>query len=610
MPEQPVGAALPFAGVSVLDLAAPVSAYCGRVLAGYGADVVRVERPAPASSRRRRPPGGVARRVVRGRLPPRHARRRRRPGGAAARRAGGDRRRRRRLADGGDAGRRLRRRPARARVVRPSVVTCLLTPFGATGPLRDWRATPLTAHAMSGLMYPVGPEDGPPLSMPGRQLWDEAGIRAATCIAAALHERPWVGGQVLDIAAHEVAASQDDVIHRFSVAGLVMQRRANFGVPPSGTWQVADGMIDIAVNTPGHWEAFVKTMGSPPELTDEMWQDRTMRTQLHDVLGEIVAAAAARPPPRRARRRGQAQRHAVLGAQHARAVRRRPAAPTSATRSARCTHPTLGTRDVPARRSTSAAPFHRARPRRAARRRAHRPPCSSTSSATAPTSSRAGGRSALSELGAAARPPARRAARADVRRVRRRQHGRADPRRARHGRRQDRVARCGPRRCATRTSSITPTCASRRGCRRRRSTAASPAACAAWPSSSAGPAAPRSSAGWRRRPTSSSRTSGPTCSTASAAGSTTCRRSTRGCRCCRSRATAAPGRRSGYAAYASNISNHVGLERGVGPHPRLPLRLRRRLPRRARRARRAAPDGRRPGAASTSTSPRSRPAPA
>jgi crotonobetainyl-CoA:carnitine CoA-transferase CaiB-like acyl-CoA transferase len=171
-----------------------------------------------------------------------------------------------------------------------SVVTCLLTPFGATGPLRDWRMTPLTAHAMSGLMYPVGPEDGPPLAMPGRQHWDEAGVRAAICIVAALHERPWVGGQVLDVAAHEVAASQDDVIHRFDVAGLVVRRRANFGVPPSGTWAVADGMVDLAVNTPGHWEAFVKTMGSPPELTDPMWEDRAMRMQLHDVLAETVAA--------------------------------------------------------------------------------------------------------------------------------------------------------------------------------------------------------------------------------------------------------------------------------------------------------------------------------
>ena len=288
MPERQPSGALPFAGVRILDLAAPVSAYCARLLAGYGADVLRLERPGAAVDGAREP----------------------RLAWLDAWYAAGCRRATLDFADA-RAAPLLAELAAEVDVViasptaatpvtgfvddplgfvwcGPSVVTCLLTPFGATGPLRDWRATPLTAHAMSGLMFAVGPEEGPPLSMPGRQLWDEAGIRAATCIAAALHERPLVGGQVLDVAAHEVMASQDDTIHRFSVAGLVMQRRANFAVPPSGTWPVADGMIDIAVNTPGHWEAFVKTMGSPAELTDEVWQDRTMRIQLHDVLTELV----------------------------------------------------------------------------------------------------------------------------------------------------------------------------------------------------------------------------------------------------------------------------------------------------------------------------------
>jgi crotonobetainyl-CoA:carnitine CoA-transferase CaiB-like acyl-CoA transferase len=169
-----------------------------------------------------------------------------------------------------------------------SKVICFQTAFGATGPLRNWRLTPFTAHAMSGLMHTVGPEAGPPLAMPGRQHWDEAGVRAAICIAAAVRNRAAVGGQVLDISAHEVAAGQDDVIHRFDVAGLVMQRSGNYAVPPSGAWTVADGRIDIAVNTPGHWESFVKTMGSPADLTNEMWQNRETRIQLHDVLTELI----------------------------------------------------------------------------------------------------------------------------------------------------------------------------------------------------------------------------------------------------------------------------------------------------------------------------------
>jgi crotonobetainyl-CoA:carnitine CoA-transferase CaiB-like acyl-CoA transferase len=290
MPDPEAAVALPFDGIRVLDLAAPVSAMCGRVLAGYGASVVRIESP-------RRPPRDEGDR---------------RGAWLDAWYAAGCRSVTLDVTDE-QAVPLLAELAATVDVVvasptaatpvvgfvadplalswcPASVVTCLLTPFGATGPLRDWRVTPLTAHAMSGLMYPVGPQDGPPVAMPGRQHWDEAGVRAATCIVAALHERQWVGGQVLDVSAHEVATSQDDVIHRFDVAGLVVRRLVNFGVPPSGTWPVADGMVDIAVNTPAHWEAFVKTMGSPAELTDPMWEDRAMRMQLHDVLGEAVAA--------------------------------------------------------------------------------------------------------------------------------------------------------------------------------------------------------------------------------------------------------------------------------------------------------------------------------
>jgi crotonobetainyl-CoA:carnitine CoA-transferase CaiB-like acyl-CoA transferase len=284
---------LPFRGVRVLDLAAPVSAYCGRILAGYGADVLRLERPGTTV--------GTAAGLMEAWLDAWYA--------AGCRRATldfGDDRAQPLLAELAANADVVIASPTAATPVTGvvddplalawcggSVVTCFLTAFGATGPLRNWRATPMTAHAMSGLMFAVGPEEGPPLSMPGRQLWDEAGVRAAICIVAALHERPRVGGQVLDVAAHEVMASQDDMIHRFSVAGLVMQRRANFAPPPSGTWKVADGVVDIAVNTPGHWESFVKTMGSPPELSDEMWKDRAMRIQLHDVLGETVGRLLA-----------------------------------------------------------------------------------------------------------------------------------------------------------------------------------------------------------------------------------------------------------------------------------------------------------------------------
>ena len=124
----------------------------------------------------------------------------------------------------------------------------------------------------------------------------------------------------------------------------------------------------------------------------------------------------------------------MLGAEHARGVRRGPA-PRRAP-SARHDDPTPTSAGARSRapRSTSTARSTRATwsPCRPA---PTPPPCSSTSSATRPTRSPAGGRTALSDR------PLSDAAGADVRRLRGRQHRCPHPRRARHGRRQDRVAR-------------------------------------------------------------------------------------------------------------------------------------------------------------------------
>ncbi len=286
----------PFAGVRILDLVAPASTFCSRILAGYGADVLRVELPRVADGAGRS--GAHAADDTHAAL-------------LDAWYSAGSRRIEldftadaaipvlAELALSADvviasptgptpvAG--FVNEPVGLTWCDESKVVCLLTAFGATGPLRHWRATPFIAHAMSGLMFPVGSEAGPPLAMPGRQHWDEAGVRAATCIVAALRDRDVVGGQVLDISAHEVTAGQDDVIHRFDVAGLVMQRSGNYvPVPPNGAWAVADGRVDIAVNTPGHWDAFVTTMGSPDDLANEMWRDREIRIRLHDVLTEQI----------------------------------------------------------------------------------------------------------------------------------------------------------------------------------------------------------------------------------------------------------------------------------------------------------------------------------
>src|ERR1700756_55931 len=203
---------LPLGGVRVLDLSGQLGSYCGRLLADLGADVVKVELP-EGDVLRHTPPyagdhAGTERSLS---FAYYHANKRgvvldyRDPTTAAL----------------------LSRLGANADVVivtptarepvtgfdpvsgqlswaGPAAVLCSITPFGLTGPYRTWRATHLTSHAMSGLMYIQGPVEGPPVVVPGQQLYDHVGTHAAVAVLAALRARPQAGGQLIDMSAHEV----------------------------------------------------------------------------------------------------------------------------------------------------------------------------------------------------------------------------------------------------------------------------------------------------------------------------------------------------------------------------------------------------------------------
>jgi len=179
----------------------------------------------------------------------------------------------------------------------PDALVCFITPFGLTGPYRNWRATPFTSFAMSGHMFPFGPEEGPPVAMPGQQFCDEAGAWAAFLIVATLQGPPSLRRQVIDQSIHEVGLFYELGQPPFSASGQIRTRVTNFGVPPSGIWRCRDGLVDIAAHSDHHWGIFIELLGRPDVLTDPIYRDRGMRIQLHDLLtdvvGELLAVRAA-----------------------------------------------------------------------------------------------------------------------------------------------------------------------------------------------------------------------------------------------------------------------------------------------------------------------------
>jgi len=210
----------PLEGVRVLELTDESAEYCGRVLAGLGADVVKVEPAAGAPSRTIGPflddePGpdrslafwadNVGKRSVvidddTGLLA---------------------------LCDRADVLVHTLRPPeAQARGLgvaslherAPGLVVCAVTPFGSDGPWADYLADDLVLMALGGSMaacgYGPGADgvyDTPPLASLGDQAWRTASTYAAIAVMGALAWRSESGsGQFIDVSAHECSASMTE----------------------------------------------------------------------------------------------------------------------------------------------------------------------------------------------------------------------------------------------------------------------------------------------------------------------------------------------------------------------------------------------------------------
>jgi crotonobetainyl-CoA:carnitine CoA-transferase CaiB-like acyl-CoA transferase len=295
----------PLSGYRALDLAGPIGAYCTKLLADLGCDVIKVE-PPEGDPMRNRPPfvggadaGAGAESAV---FASYHANKR---GISLDVSRAEARPLLKALAKDRDvvvisptprtpvAG--FDRVPPTLDWVHANCIVASITPFGLDGPMADMRVTPFLSFAVGGAMHWVGEKDGPPLAAPGQLAWDEAGLHAAFGIVSALFGREHAGGQFLDLSVHEVQAGKDFVLERYDVSrpGEWGGRFAGVGVPPTGTWQCVDGPIGIAAFQEHHWQNFLTMVDHPEDLSEPSLNDPVVRRLIFDglelVISELVA---------------------------------------------------------------------------------------------------------------------------------------------------------------------------------------------------------------------------------------------------------------------------------------------------------------------------------
>ena len=157
----------------------------------------------------------------------------------------------------------------------PNLVLTSITPYGQSGPYRDYPGNDLIYEAMGGIMYTSGAYAREPLKHGHPQSLYIGGITAAYATSAALFTRGWLGkGQHIDLSLREVvAAHHHSTPTRYSFAGSIERRapKVDAGSPKGGAHfegivPVKDGYVGATFQRGiqrGTYSDYVKMLGRP-----------------------------------------------------------------------------------------------------------------------------------------------------------------------------------------------------------------------------------------------------------------------------------------------------------------------------------------------------------
>ena len=172
----------------------------------------------------------------------------------------------------------------------PRLVMSSISPWGLSGPKREWRAEDLTLWSASGLCYVNGggaahPEM-PPLKVFGQQAGFQGGVHAAVATMGAVFAQMRDGeGQHVDVSIYESLASQAELFFEFwPYMGMVGSRLGQKPIQPLEVMECRDGYIYACCIEEHQWRNFVELMGNPQWASEEIFSDRLKRGVNWDAL--------------------------------------------------------------------------------------------------------------------------------------------------------------------------------------------------------------------------------------------------------------------------------------------------------------------------------------
>ncbi|MDM7998719.1 MAG: CoA transferase [Dehalococcoidia bacterium] len=159
------------------------------------------------------------------------------------------------------------------------LIMASITEFGRSGPYKNRKSSNLVGFAMSGVMITSGYPGKEPSLCPGTPAYDAASLYANISILAALHMRSTTGeGQFIDVSVHETSrlGLYPWIVPHYSYAlnpgGPPPSHESRLGASVYPVYPCKDGLIRVIALTPRQWDALVRVLGSPEVLQMPDWR--------------------------------------------------------------------------------------------------------------------------------------------------------------------------------------------------------------------------------------------------------------------------------------------------------------------------------------------------
>jgi benzylsuccinate CoA-transferase BbsE subunit len=140
--------------------------------------------------------------------------------------------------------------------IHPEIVMTSITPFGQTGPYREFKGPDIVVMAMGGVMYIWGDPDRPPVRLSVDQAYYHASADAAVGSIIALYHKEISGeGQQVDVSAQDsVTNALIDSLPHWDIGKVINKRMGSSWISASKggavtrqTWVCRDGFITFEV---------------------------------------------------------------------------------------------------------------------------------------------------------------------------------------------------------------------------------------------------------------------------------------------------------------------------------------------------------------------------